>query len=52
MVMKTLRRQNYSIALPISRAVQWNDFKIYFALSFGFLDFQYTKIFLGQLRQP
>ena len=31
-----------------SAAVQWNDFKISFALSSSFLDFQNTQIFLGK----
>ena len=39
----------YRIAKRISvLAVQWNDFKIFFALSSSFLDFQYIKIFLGK----
>ena len=33
----------------ISVAVQWNDFKLFFALSFSF---QYIKILLGKLLQP
>ena len=33
----------------ISVAVQWNDFKIFFALSSSF---QYMKILLGKLWQP
>ena len=42
----------HSIALCISVAVQWSDFKILFALSSIFCDLQYTKTFLGKLWQP
>ena len=42
----------HSIAQCTSVAVQWIDFKVFFALSSSFLDFQYTKAFLGKLWQP
>ena len=51
MIMKT-HKLLWNIALFISVAVQWNDFKTIFALLSNFLDFQYTNIFLEKLWQP
>ena len=39
----------FSYKHPLSVAVQWNDFKIFVALSSSF---QYTTILLGKLWQP
>ena len=51
-ILNTIMTFEHYIALWISAAVQWDGFTVFFVLSSSFLDFEYTKNFLGNVWQP